>query len=88
MVRACKYVNEVVLYKTEKDLYDLLQDIKPNVRIIGADWQGKKFTGYDLDIEVYYNSRDHAYSSSDVRRRVYLAESQKVENEKNQIKKK
>ena len=82
MVKGCKYVNEVVLYKTEKDLYDLLKDLKPDVRIIGADWKGKKFTGHDLDIEVYYNSREHNYSTTNLRKRVFLAESQKADNEK------
>lgn len=82
MVKSCKYVNEVVLYKTEKDLYGLLKEMKPDVRIIGSDWKGKKFTGYDLDIEVYYNKRDHDYSTSSLRKRVFLAESQKAENEK------
>ena len=82
MVKSCKYVNEVVLYKTEKDLYGLLKEIKPDVRIIGSDWKGKKFTGYDLDIEVYYNKREHDYSTSSLRKRVFLAESQKAENEK------
>ena len=82
MVKSCKYVNEVVLYKTEEDLYGLLKEIKPDVRIIGSDWKGKKFTGYDLDIEVYYNKREHDYSTSSLRKRVFLAESQKAENEK------
>lgn len=82
MVSSCKYVNEVILYKTEQDLYGLLKDIKPDIRIIGSDWRGKKFTGYDLDIEVYYNSREHNYSSSDLRKRVHMAETQKVNNEK------
>lgn len=78
MVESCKYVNEVVLYKTENDLYDLLKEVNPDIRIIGSDWKGKKFTGYDLDIEVYYNTREHNYSTSELRKRVFLAESQKA----------
>ena len=81
MVEACRYVNEVVKYKTEADLYELLQEIKPNVRIIGADWKGKNFTGHDLDIKVYFNSREHTYSTSELRRRVFIAESQKEKDE-------
>tara|TARA_Y100001980_G_C14260984_1_gene102472 strand:- start:109 stop:498 length:390 start_codon:yes stop_codon:yes gene_type:complete len=82
MVESCKYVDEVVLYKTEKELYDLIKDIMPDVRIIGSDWKGQQFTGYDLDIEVYFNSREHNYSTSELRRRVFDAEYQKVKNEK------
>ena len=74
MVRAIKYVDEVVLYDTEEDLVNLLKMIQPNVRIIGADWKGKEYTGHDLDIEVYFNTRDHEWSTSGLRDRVYEAE--------------
>lgn len=81
MVKSCKYVNETILYKSEQDLYDLLKDLNPDIRIIGADWKDKKFTGYDLEIPVYYNSRTHNYSSSNLRQRVYEAELLKANND-------
>jgi glycerol-3-phosphate cytidylyltransferase len=68
---ACKYINSVVIYETEKDLYELLKNIKIDVRFIGADWKGKKFTGIDLPIKIVYNTRDHNYSSSNLRKRIY-----------------
>ncbi len=74
MVRSIKAVDDVVTYSTEAELVDLLEWLKPDVRIIGADWQGKKYTGYDLPIDVVFNSRDHGYSTSSLRRRVYEAE--------------
>lgn len=74
MVKAIKYVDEIVLYNTEDDLVDLLRDLKPDVRILGADWQGKKYTGWDLPIEPYFNSRTHSFSTSSLRKRVFLAE--------------
>lgn len=67
---ANRYVDEVIIYKTEEDLYKLLINLKPDVRIIGADWKNKKFTGWDLPIKVYYNSRDHNYSSTGLRKRI------------------
>ena len=41
-----------------------------DIRIIGADWKGKKYTGYDLPIGVYFNTRDHSFSTSSLRKRV------------------
>ena len=67
---ANKYVNEVVVYEDEKDLYKLLLELKPDVRIIGADWKGKKFTGSDLPMKVYYNNRNHSYSTTELRERI------------------
>jgi glycerol-3-phosphate cytidylyltransferase len=77
MVQSIKWVDEVVCYDTEDQLYCLLISLMPDVRIVGADWKGKKFTGHDLDIEVYFNKRDHDYSTSSFRERVYSAEKKK-----------
>jgi glycerol-3-phosphate cytidylyltransferase len=74
MVKAVRWVDEVRLYDTESDLYDLLEEIEPDVRIVGADWQSKQFTGCELPIKIYFNSRDHGWSTSDLRDRVYRAE--------------
>ena len=77
MINSIKWVDQVVYYDTEKDLYQLLEKLPIDVRIIGADWKGKKYTGHDLDIQIVFNSRDHGYSTSDLRKRVYEAELKK-----------
>jgi len=77
MVNAIRYVDEVVLYDTEIDLVELLIRLNPDVRIVGADWQNKKFTGHNLLIPVVFNTRNHNYSTSELRRRVYEAELKK-----------
>jgi glycerol-3-phosphate cytidylyltransferase len=77
MVNAIRYVDEVVLYDTEIDLVELLIRLNPDVRIVGADWQNKEFTGHNLPIPVVFNTRNHNYSTSELRRRVYEAELKK-----------
>ena len=67
-VKAIKYVDEVQLYNSEED---------PDVRIIGMDHKGKKFTGWEMPIELYFNSRDHGWSTSELRTRIYKIESEK-----------
>lgn len=82
-VKACKYVDEVLIYSTEKELEDLLRTLPIDVRIMGIEYSDTEFTGkqicQDRGIKVYYNSRDHSFSSSDLRMRVYEAEKQKRE---------
>jgi len=80
LVKSVKFVDEVILYDTEFDLINILNSRRPDVRILGADHKGKEFTGFDMDIEFYFNSRDHGYSTSDLRNRVYEAEKKKREN--------
>ena len=65
-----KYVDEIMIYETEEDLYRILLERKPHVRIIGEDWKDKKFTGWDLPMEVHFNPRHHPYSSSELRERI------------------
>lgn len=69
---AVRYIDQIVFYETEDDLYNLLLELKPDVRILGVDWKGKKFTGHDIPgIKNVFNSRDHSYSSSELRERIY-----------------
>ena len=79
---ACRYVDEVVIYQTEQDLIDLLQILPLDVRILGVEYKDKAFTGkqecLNRNIELIYNSRDHSFSSSSVRKRVVHAETLKI----------
>ena len=74
-LEGCKYVDEIQFYDTESDLYVMLSEYKEIhgdnfLRIIGADWKGKKFTGHDLGLRTVYNSRKHNYSTSELRQRI------------------
>ena len=82
MLEAIRWVDEVFVYDTESELYAWLKNNANgiDVRIIGNDWKGKNFTGYDLPIKVYYNQRGHNWSSSELRERVYSAENIKRNN--------
>jgi glycerol-3-phosphate cytidylyltransferase len=74
-LEACKYIDKIITYKTEKDLYDLLKKLKPDIRFMGIDWKDKP--NYARDklplIKVIYNSRNHNYSSTALRERVIKA---------------
>ena len=78
---ACRYVDEVVVYQTEQDLVDLLLILPVDVRIIGVEYADKDFTGQfeckRRGIEIIFNSRDHSFSSSSLRKRVAEAEKDK-----------
>ena len=77
MLESIKYIDEIIIYKTEKDLYKLLQMLKPDIRILGSDYKNKSFTGDDLDIKIYYHDRNHSYSSTNLRKRILSAERKK-----------
>jgi glycerol-3-phosphate cytidylyltransferase len=75
---ACRFVDEVVVYQTERDLVDLLLILPVDVRILGVEYEHKDFTGRqeccDRGIEIVFNGRDHSFSSSSLRKRVAEAQ--------------
>jgi glycerol-3-phosphate cytidylyltransferase len=68
---AVKYVDEVIVYETEKDLEDILEMFHIDVRILGDEYRDKDFTGKDIckkrGIQLYFNKREHRFSSSSLR---------------------
>ena len=75
---AVKFVDEIIVYNTEKDLEDMLMFLPIGVRIIGEEYKDKDFTGKqiceDRGIKIWYNSRSHRFSSSELRQRTYQSE--------------
>ena len=73
-LQGVKYVDEIIPYQTEQDLEDILKLFHIDVRIIGEEYKDGKFTGRATcaarGIEIYFNKRDHRFSSSDLRKRV------------------
>ncbi len=73
-LKAVQYVNEIIPYATEEDLKDILSMYHIDVRILGDEYREKDFTGKEIckrrDIALYFNKRDHRFSSSELRRRV------------------
>jgi len=69
-----KYVDEIIPYSTEEDLEDILSSYPIDVRILGVEYKDKDFTGRDIckkrGIELYFNSRDHRFSTTELRKRV------------------
>lgn len=73
-LNAVKYVDEIIPYQTEKDLEDILNMLHIDVRILGEEYKNGKFTGRAIcakrGIELFFNKREHRFSSSDLRNRV------------------
>ena len=80
-LRACKYINEVIPYVSENDLTDVLSSFKIDLRIIGEEYKDKTFTGKEYckkkGIEIYYNKREHRFSSSALRKQISESENSK-----------
>ena len=81
-LEAVKYVDKIVVYQTERDLEDLLLTLDLDVRIVGEEYRNAKFTGQDIckkrGIEIYYNKREHSFSTTELRERIHAVGSKSI----------
>jgi len=75
-VAACKYVDEIIVYNTERDVLEILKSVEWDVRIIGDEYRNRPFTGREETLDrCHFNRRPHQFSSSELRLRVVKGES-------------
>ena len=76
-LEGCKYIDEIIPYSTETEVIDILLTYKIDVRFIGEEYKDQLFTGkqlcVDKGIELYYNNRQHSFSTSGLRQRIEQA---------------
>ena len=81
-LKACRSVDEIIPYNTEADLMDILKSFVIDVRVIGDDYRETNFTGKEYceqkGIDIYYNKRDHRFSSSALKKAVFEQELNKI----------
>ena len=78
IINSNKYVHSVIEYNTESDLYNILINLNPDLRMLGSDWKGKQYTGNELQIQIYFHERNHNWSTSNLRKRIFDAEYAKL----------
>jgi glycerol-3-phosphate cytidylyltransferase len=78
---AVQYVNKIIPYNNEEELETLFSSLDLDVRIIGEEYKDKNFTGKEIcqnrGIKLVYNKRDHDFSTTNLRKRIYIQESNK-----------
>lgn len=67
-LRACKYVDEIIVYETEADLLMILRSLLINERYLGSDYFDREITGQDIIPIVEIDSLP--IHTSDIRKRL------------------
>lgn len=77
-IQAISYIDELIPFDSEEDLVQMIKMIKPHIRFCGIEYKGTHHTGWDIkDVDIFYNRRDHDYSTTELRERVYEIELKK-----------
>ena len=70
-IRSIRYVDLVLTYSGEDELYNILQDSEIGVRFLGDDYKGKNITGESLNIPIHYLDRSHGWSATKFKTLIY-----------------
>jgi len=80
-VQSCRWIDYYFIYDTEKSLYNSIVNLNPDVRFLGDDYVGKKFTGSDLPVQIIFHPRSvHEYSTTNLRKKISMRELEKITN--------
>jgi glycerol-3-phosphate cytidylyltransferase len=83
ILSSIKYVDKIIVYKTEQDLYDLLKNLDYDYRVLSEEYSDTFFTGKDLGKEVLWIKRDHYYSTTSLKQKIYEEMTRYYETNKN-----
>jgi glycerol-3-phosphate cytidylyltransferase len=81
ILESIKYIDEILVYNTEAELYELLCDVKYDTRILGTDYIGIDYTGADLEKPVYFHERSHTYSTTSIKEKIFYEQLYKFKKE-------
>ena len=63
-------VDQILPYKLEVDLYQLLSNLDIDIRFLGDDYKSKPFTGDDLNIPIHFLDRSHGWSTTKFKNKI------------------
>ena len=64
MVRSIRYVDDTVSFDSQNELENLIKTIKPDILVVGSDWEGKYVVGSQYAKELKFFDRIGEYSTT------------------------
>ncbi len=71
ILEGTRYIDKIFEYDTEENLFEIIRNLEPHIRILGSDWRGKHATGQEFAQTMYYHERTHGYSTTEIKRRIH-----------------
>lgn len=71
ILQSISYIDEIVTYNTEAELYELFKVLDYDVRILGDEYRDTNYTGKDLNKEVIWIDRLHDYSTTKLKEKIF-----------------
>ena len=71
ILRAIKYVDDIVVYQAEDTFHYYLESGDYEIRFLGTDYIDGGYTGKDINISIVWLDRDHDYSSTRLKEKIF-----------------
>ena len=71
ILKAIKYVDEIVVYQAEDTFLCYLESGDYDVRFLGEDYSDGSYTGFSLPIDIVFVDRSHEYSTTQLKNKIY-----------------
>ena len=64
LLESIQYIDEVHIFNTPKELENLIKKTKPDIIVVGSDWEGKSVVGSQHTENIKYFKRIGNYSTT------------------------
>ena len=66
VLESIKYIDRVYVFHSKQGLEDKIEDILPDIMVIGSDWKGKEIIGEQYTNKLVFFDRIEGYSTTNI----------------------
>tara|TARA_R110002020_G_C15844225_1_gene735470 strand:- start:62 stop:478 length:417 start_codon:yes stop_codon:yes gene_type:complete len=66
MLESIKYIDKVFIFNSREGLENKIEDILPDIMVIGSDWKGKTVVGEQYAKKLVFFDRIEGYSTTEI----------------------
>ena len=66
ILESIKYIDKIVTFDSPEGLENVIENILPNIMVIGSDWKGKTVIGQQYTDELIFFDRIGDYSTTNI----------------------
>ena len=66
ILKSIKYIDKVYIFDTKEGLENKIEDVLPDIMVIGSDWKGKTVVGEQYVGKLVFFNRIENYSTTNI----------------------
>jgi D-beta-D-heptose 7-phosphate kinase/D-beta-D-heptose 1-phosphate adenosyltransferase len=66
LLESIKYIDKVYIFNSKEELENKIEEILPNIMVIGSDWKNKNIVGAQYTDKLVFFDRIEGYSTTNI----------------------